>query len=182
MNCSAGASGAPSYEGCNFTNSGSVASSGLYFGVPQTLRLNVGSYYIAVTTPSSLTANYSQLTPARNGTNAIQASSSACTNAELALSGNFGSGASVGSAAGYGDHCKWTVTAGSTGTGASPTITDTLVAALPYSGEICKMEVVGGTGTFTTINQTTVSQTAPVFTFNGTPATSATYVIDRLCY
>ena len=66
--------------------------------------------------------------------------------------------------------------------GANPTITDTLTNSLPSTSTVCEMRVTGGTGTVATIDQTTLSATAPVFTFNGTPSNSgATSEVVRRC-
>ncbi len=106
-----------------------------------------------------------------------------CTNGELALSANWGNtGApTVTAVAGTGQTCQWTITAGGAATGASPTITDTLTNALPTATTVCDMRMVGGTGAATLINQTSLSATAPIFTFNGTPGAGLTYIVVRRC-
>jgi hypothetical protein len=107
----------------------------------------------------------------------------ACTNGELALSAGFGSTATVTAVAGIGYTCKWTLTSNGTGQAANPTITDTFVAAnaLPIGTMLCDMRMTGGTGTTTLIDETTVSATAPVFTFGGTPVAASTYIVFRRC-
>jgi hypothetical protein len=111
----------------------------------------------------------------------LTSSGNVCTNAELALSGGWGSTASVGSVAGTGQTCQWTITSNGTGTGANPTITDTLTNTLPSATTVCDMRMVGGTGASTLINQKTLSATAPVFAFGGKPAGGATYIVVRRC-
>lgn len=105
----------------------------------------------------------------------------ACTNGELALSAGFGTTAGVTAVAGTGQTCHWTITSNGTGQAANPTITDTLTNTLPSASTVCEMRMEGGTGTATLINQTTLSATAPVFTFNGTPVAASTYVVVRRC-
>jgi len=104
-----------------------------------------------------------------------------CTNGELALSSGWGNTAAVSAVNGLGQTCEWTITSSGTGQGASPTITDTLTNSLPSATVLCEMRMTGGTGTSTLIDQTTGSATAPVFTFNGTPAASSTYKVLRRC-
>jgi len=107
----------------------------------------------------------------------------ACTNGELALSAGWGTTATVTAVAGIGYTCKWTLTSSGTGQAANPTITDTFVAAnvLPIGTMLCDMRMTGGTGTTTLIDETTVSATAPVFTFGGTPVAASTYIVFRRC-
>jgi len=105
----------------------------------------------------------------------------ACTNGELALSAGFGTTATVTAVAGINQTCHWTITSNGTGQAANPTITDTLVIALPAATIVCDMRMEGGTGTATLINQSTLSSTAPVFTFNGTPVAASTYIVIRRC-
>lgn len=110
----------------------------------------------------------------------------ACTNAELALSAGWQStgSATVTAAAGLNQTCSWTITTGTT-TAANPTITDTLINPLPNANIVCEMNIHGGTHTAAAgegFQQTTLSATAPVFTFNGTPtAGGTTYFITRRC-
>ena len=73
----------------------------------------------------------------------------------------------------------FTVTAEST-TGASPTFTYTFPIAMTATPQ-CLATMTGGTGTFTMISNNTQSASAPVFTFNGTPAASSTYIIQVQC-
>lgn len=104
-----------------------------------------------------------------------------CSNSELSLSAGWGSRASVGAVSGTGQTCEWTITSRGTGQAANPTITDTLTNALPNALTVCTMDMKGGTGTFTSIDQTTLSATAPRFTFNGTPVAGHTYRVARRC-
>lgn len=112
-----------------------------------------------------------------------------CTNAELVLSAGWQStgSATVTAAAGTGQTCAWTITTGTT-TAANPTVTDTLTNPLPtYPGSltVCELNIHGGTHTAAAgegFTQTTVSATAPIFTFIGTPTnTGATYFVTRRC-
>ena len=115
---------------------------------------------------------------------------SVCTNGELALSAGWQStgSATVTAAAGNGQTCSWTITTGTT-TAANPTITDTLTNALPNTTTVCWMTVNGGThtpvvgaGTSDTFRQTTLSATAPIFTYQETPtAGGTTYFVTRGC-
>lgn len=110
----------------------------------------------------------------------------ACTNGELALSAGWQStgAATVTAVAGIGQTCSWTLTTGTT-TAANPTVTDTLVDALPNAGIVCEINIHGGTHTAVAgeyFQQTTLSATAPIFTFQGTPtAGGTTYFVTRRC-
>lgn len=104
-----------------------------------------------------------------------------CTNGELAFSGGFGSTAAATGVVGLNQTCEWTITSSGSGQAANPTITDTLVNAFPAATAVCTMQMVGGTGTSTLIDQTTLSATAPVFTFGGTPGVGSTYKVVRRC-
>jgi hypothetical protein len=87
----------------------------------------------------------------------------ACTNAELSLSRRW---AASGSAT-VPETFEWTITAGTT-TSANPIVTDTLTNALPTASTVCEMIITGGTRTAVasdSFDQTTLSATAPVFTF-----------------
>lgn len=109
-----------------------------------------------------------------------------CTIGELALSAGWQStgSASVSAPSGTGQTCSWTITTGTT-TAANPTITDTLTNPLPNALVVCEMNIHGGTHTAAAgegFQQTTLSATAPVFTFNGTPtAGNTTYFVTRRC-
>jgi hypothetical protein len=109
-----------------------------------------------------------------------------CTNGELALSVGWQlTGVATPSAvAGKGQTCSWTITTGAS-TGANPTITDTLTTPLPSAAFVCEMNIHGGTHTAAAgegFQQTSVSATAPIFTFNGTPtAGGTTYFVTRRC-
>lgn len=111
---------------------------------------------------------------------------SICTNGELALSAGWQStgSATVTAVAGNGQTCSWTITTGTT-TAANPTVTDTLTNVLPAATTVCEMNIHGGTHTAAAgegFNQTALSATAPVFTFNGTPtAGGTTYFVTRRC-
>jgi hypothetical protein len=116
----------------------------------------------------------------------IVALATACTNGELALSSGWQStgSATVTAVAGTGQTCSWTITTGTT-TAANPTVTDTLTNALISGSVVCEMNIHGGTHTAAAgegFQQTSLSATAPVFTFNGTPtAGGTTYFVTRRC-
>ena len=137
---------------------------------------------------------YAYTTPTRNATGDLSVAGwvrdttvladqgNVCTNGEIVLSGGWGSTAAATAVAGNGQTCQWTFTSNGSGAGANPTVTDTLTNPLPAATTVCTMQMVGGTGTLTMINQTTLSATAPVFTFLGTPAgSSTTYIVVRRC-
>lgn len=111
---------------------------------------------------------------------------SVCTNGELVLSAGWQSTgtATVTAVAGNGQTCSWTITTGTT-TGAAPTVTDTLTNALPAATTVCELNIHGGTHTAVAgegFTQTTLSATAPIFTFIGTPgAAGVTYFVTRRC-
>ncbi|MGA9977917.1 MAG: hypothetical protein WBQ08_04725 [Candidatus Sulfotelmatobacter sp.] len=104
-----------------------------------------------------------------------------CTNAELALSTGWGSASAISAVHGTGQTCEWTLTSSGTGQGSNPTITDTLTNPLPSASVVCGMQMVGGTGTATLVDQTTLSATSPAFTFDGTPVAGKTYKVLRRC-
>lgn len=124
------------------------------------------------------------------GTGIISNQGAACTNGELALSAGWQStgSATVTAAAGTGQTCSWTITTGTT-TAANPTVTDTLTNVLPAATTVCWMTVNGGThtaivgaGTADAFRQTTLSATAPIFTYQETPtAGGTTYFVTRTC-
>lgn len=135
-------------------------------------------------------ANVSFITPNTTGwsgvgslqnTLVISNQGTASANGNFALSGGWGTTAAATATAGFAQHFRTTITASGTGQAANPTITVTLPNALPAATTICTATMVGGTGTQTSINQTTNSATAPVFTFNGTPGAASTYVVDFVC-
>lgn len=114
---------------------------------------------------------------------------SVCTNGELALSANWAAtgSATVTGVSGTGQTCSWTITTGTT-TGANPTVTDTLTNVLPSASIRCWMFIEYGPASTHTaaagegFAQTTLSATAPIFTFNGTPtAAGKTYLVVRTC-
>jgi hypothetical protein len=115
------------------------------------------------------------------GAQVVSDQGTACTNGELALSAGWGTTATVTAVVGNGQTCEWTLTSSGTGQAANPTITDTLTNSLPAATTVCEMRMVGGTGTPTLIDQTTLSATAPIFTFGGTPAAASTYKVVRRC-
>lgn len=105
----------------------------------------------------------------------------ACANGNIVLSAGWGTTATTTAAAGQGQTCQFTLTSSGTGQAATPTITDTLPTALPSASVVCTAQMVGGTGANTLINQTTLSATAPVFTFAGTPGAGSTYFVVIRC-
>lgn len=105
----------------------------------------------------------------------------ACANGNIVLSAGWGTTAGTTAAAGQGQTCQFTFTSSGTGQAANPTITDTLPTALPSALVVCTAQMVGGTGANTLINQTSLSATAPVFTFGGTPTAGLTYFVVVRC-
>lgn len=105
----------------------------------------------------------------------------ACANGNFALSAGWGTTATVTAAAGFAQTCQVTITSSGTGQAANPTITYTLANALPAATTVCTAQMVGGTGANTLINQTTLSATAPIFTFGGTPVAASTYFVVFRC-
>jgi hypothetical protein len=120
------------------------------------------------------------------GVQALADQGAVCTNGELALSAGWQStgSATVTAVAGNGQTCSWTITTGTT-TAANPTVTDTLTNALPAATTVCELNIHGGTHTPAAgegFTQTTLSATAPIFTFIGTPtAGGTTYFVTRRC-
>src|SRR5262249_44454923 len=104
-----------------------------------------------------------------------------CTNSELVLAPGWGSAATVTGVVGTGKTCEWTITAGGIGIAPRPTITDALTNSLPSESTVCDMHMVGGNGTATLIDQITLSATAPMFSFGGTPTAGSTYKVLRRC-
>jgi hypothetical protein len=111
----------------------------------------------------------------------------ACANGDLALSAGWGSTATVTGAAGTGQTCQFTLTSAGTGQAANASITDTLPTALPTANTVCTAQLTGGTGMAALsgaglfINQTTLSATAPAFTFPGLPVAGSTYFVLIRC-
>ena len=105
----------------------------------------------------------------------------ASTNGNFVLSAGWGATATATATAGFAQHFRTTITSLGAGQAANPTITVTLPTVLPTASTLCTAAMTGGTGTLTTIQQTTNSATAPIFTFNGTPVVNLTYVVDFVC-
>jgi hypothetical protein len=110
-----------------------------------------------------------------------------CANGNLALSGGWGTTAALTAAVGTGQTCQWTITSSGTGQATNATITWTLPNPLPAATTVCNADLVGGTGMAALsgaglhINQTTLSATAPVFTFAGLPVAASTYFVVIRC-
>lgn len=123
---------------------------------------------------------------ASGGAGGVIVQGNVCTNGELTLSAGWQStgSASVTAVQGQGQTCSWTITTGTT-TAANPTVTDTLTNVLPSASVVCEMNIHGGSHTAIAgeyFQQTTLSATAPVFTFQGTPtAGGTTYFVTRRC-
>jgi hypothetical protein len=110
----------------------------------------------------------------------------ACANGNFALSGGWGSTASVSGAAGFSQTCQMTISSSGSGEAANATITWTLPTALPAATTVCTANLVGGTitglaGTGILLNNTTLSATAPIFTFAGLPVAGTTTIIAFRC-
>jgi hypothetical protein len=109
-----------------------------------------------------------------------------CANGNFALSGGWGSTASVSGAKGFSDTCEITITSAGTGQAVNATVTWTVPTAMPTATTVCTAQLVGGTITGLTVtgallNQTTLSATAPVFTFAGLPVSTLTTIIVFRC-
>lgn len=140
---------------------------------------------------STLTDNGSNVTSTATnglrGTFFLANNGTACANGDIALSAGWGSTASVSGVKGQGQTCEWTFTSSGTGQAAGPTITWTLKST--QSGNmLCTGNLVGGTGATSidllgtqTIDHTTLSATAPVFTLAGTPVAASTYIVVLRC-
>ena len=150
------------------------------FHTPLSPANRVATFPCASGGPSAVLAVNVQNLPLRQQ-QFIADQGTACTRQELALSREWGSSAAVTSVVGSGQTCEWTIASNGTGQAANPIITDTLTNPLPSANTVCEMRMVGGTGTATLIDQTTLSATAPVFTFLGTPRRAATYKVLRRC-
>jgi hypothetical protein len=103
----------------------------------------------------------------------------ACANGNFTLSAGWGSTASVSGAVGFSQTCEITITSNGTGQAAGATITWTLPTPMPTATTACTANLTGGSitglsGTGILIDQTTLSATAPVFTFAGLPVTTLT--------
>lgn len=115
------------------------------------------------------------------GTLWISNQGTAAANGQVALSAGWGTTAAVSAAAGFAQHGRFTVTSNGTGQAANPTITWTLPNALPTATVLCTAVQVGGTQAQGQFNQTTVSATAPIFTYSGTPVAGNTVIVDIVC-
>jgi hypothetical protein len=110
-----------------------------------------------------------------------------CANGNIALSGGWGTTAAPTAAAGTGQTCQWTITSSGTGQATNATITWTLPNPLPAATTVCNAHFQGGTGMAALsgaglfINQTTLSATAPVFTWAGLPVAGSTYLVQLQC-
>jgi hypothetical protein len=119
--------------------------------------------------------------PQSQGSVLVANQGTACTDAQLATTSGWGTGATVAAAVGTGQTCEWTVTAGISPS-PNPTLTWTLPSVLPAANTVCSGQVVGGTQGFpATINNSTLSAIAPVFTYNGTPTAGATLFVLLRC-
>jgi len=91
---------------------------------------------------------------------------------------NWGSGATVGSVVGTDQGFEVTVTSGSSGTGANPTLTLTFKDGTWTSSPVASCGwKAGGTGTLQHLSWTAAASTL-VITYNGTPGTGQTFPIS----
>jgi len=74
-----------------------------------------------------------------------------------------------------------TITNGTAGLAASPTITYTFPTPLPVVPSICQAVQVGGTNAIGTFAATAISATGATFTFSLTPTASATEIVSIFC-
>jgi hypothetical protein len=170
-----------------FLNNSPTSGTGTIYGGTSTFVTNLSYNYGASATaaPWTLEAALSSKGSVR-ASQAIADQGAGCTNGELALSTGWQStgSATVTAAAGTGQTCSWTITTGTT-TAANPTVTDTLTNPLPTATTVCELNVHGGTHTAAAgegFTQTSLSATAPIFTFIGTPTPGGTtYFVTRRC-
>jgi hypothetical protein len=108
----------------------------------------------------------------RNGT--------AQTAANIALGTGWGTGAAVSAVSGFDQVEQFTITAGSSGVAASPTITVTFPATAPAS-QICTLAQSGGSASLPNASTGAVTTASAPFTVSGTPTASATYTYVMRC-
>jgi hypothetical protein len=185
---SAQASGQPTFDSLVLLNVGSAntnGTAGVGFQIPNRLII-AGSTSGNTNLSSNATGGGFLDNGYFKATQVIADQGSVCTNGELALSAGWQStgSATVTGVKGNGQTCEWTITTGTT-TAANPTVTDTLTNTLPNATSVCEMIITGGNRTAAagdSFDQTTLSATAPVFTFQGTPtAGGKTYQVVRRC-
>lgn len=97
-------------------------------------------------------------------------------NIVVTLAGGFGAAATVDQIAGTSLTEQFRVNA-SGATGAKPQITVTFPTPF-FAAPLCRAQQVGGTGTINTITTASVSTTSCTLTWNGTPTTGQTYIIQ----
>lgn len=120
--------------------------------------------------------------PTFTGSGAVFGSSSATgttqSSAHIAvtLAGGFGAAATVDQVAGSSLTEQFRVNASGV-TGANPQITITFPTPF-FAAPLCSAQQVGGTGTINTITTSAVTTTSCTLTWNGTPATGHTYIIQ----
>lgn len=100
------------------------------------------------------------------------------TSSQIALGAGWGSTASVGTVYGYDQHFGFTVTTAGTGIVANPTFTITFINGTFTTVQHPVCTQVGGTDIIGDIFNTTASATAPIMTWEATPTTGKTYIID----
>lgn len=107
----------------------------------------------------------------------IKASGTALVAGDFALSGGWGTTATIGTITGTDQAWQATVTSSGTGQAASPTITLTFHDGTWTLAPIVVSKMVGGTGTVTLLTEA-VGATSLIITFQGTPVAGSTYVIS----
>lgn len=115
------------------------------------------------------------------GTYFLSNQGTALVTGNIALSGNFGTGAAVSAPHGFNQSFDFTITNGSAAVGANPTVTVTLPNALPAATTSCSLVQTGGTNAVLLFDQTTLSATAPIFTLQGTPTVNLTFHVHGSC-
>lgn len=103
------------------------------------------------------------------------------TAAKTVLSANFGTGAAISAVKGYNSPISFTITNGSSSTGASPTITYTFPTPYLVAPLFCNATQVGGTNATGTFSAGTPSATSVVFTYSLTPTASDTELVQVSC-
>ncbi len=102
----------------------------------------------------------------------------ASNGSDFSLHANWGSGASAGTVVGTDQGFEATVTSGSSGTGANPTLTLTFKDGTWTSSPVASCGwKAGGTGTLQHLSWTAAASTL-VITYNGTPGTGQTFPIS----
>jgi hypothetical protein len=100
---------------------------------------------------------------------------------DFALSGGWGTTASVGTISGDDSHATFTVTSSGTGQAANPTITLTFKDGTWTTAPFAQTKIIAGNAADITVAVThTTTATTLVITFNGTPTAARTYTFTTM--